>query len=188
MYYSMNIEEKIRIEPGMLVMDMESAAKKVLRDNYERKIYKGVGFIISINDVNMNNQGIVVPGDPNLYYTVNFDALVFGLSVNEVFECEVKEIVEFGAFANMGPLDGLLHVSQIGGEKFYFDKKSRVLSSRGRKGIKKGDELLLKVSTVSMKQSPADTKVGLTMRSDGLGKTEWLEELKKAKKPEKKKE
>jgi DNA-directed RNA polymerase subunit E' len=186
MYYSMNIEEKIRIPSNMLAMDMEEAAKKVLRDTYERRIFKGVGFVISVDDVEITSPGVVVPGDPNIYYTAKFDALVFNASVNEVFESEVKEIVEFGAFCTIGPLDGLLHVSQIGGEKFYYDKKSKTLSSRGKKNVKKGDILLLKISTVSIKSSANDTKIGLTMRSEGLGKPEWLEdEKKKAKKPEK---
>ncbi len=187
MYYSMNIEEKIRIPSAMLAMDIEDAAKKVLRDSYERRVFKGVGFVLSVDDVEIQGQGVVVPGDANIYYTASFNALVFNASVNEVFEAEVKEIVEFGAFCSIGPLDGLLHVSQVGGEKFYYDKKSKSLSSRGKKSVKKGDVLLLKISTVSLKSTANDTKIGLTMRSDGLGKAEWIDEEKKraSKKPEK---
>ncbi len=186
MYYSMNIEEKIRIPSAMLAMDIEDAAKKVLRDSYERRIFKAIGLVLSVDDVEITGPGIVVPGDQNIYYTVKFDALVFNAAVNEVFESEAKEIVEFGSFASVGPLDGLLHVSQVGGEKFYYDKKSKSLSSRGKKSIRKGDVLLLKISTVSMKSSSSDTKIGLTMRSDGLGKAEWTEEEKKKAKKERK--
>lgn len=188
MYYSMNIEEKIRIPSSMLVMDVEEAAKKVLRETYDRRIFKNVGLILSIDDVKIVGGGIVVPGDQHIYYTANFNALVFNAAVNEVFESEVKEIVEFGAFSNIGPLDGLLHISQIAGEKFYYDKKSKSLTSKGKKSIKKSDVLLLKVSTISLKTSPSDTKIGLTMRSEGLGKPEWVEEAKKKKKSEKKEE
>lgn len=184
----MNIEEKIRIHPSMLNMDIEDAAKKVLRDTYERRIFKEVGFVLSVDDVEIAGNGVIVPGDPNIYYNTKFNALVFNASVNEVFESEVKEIVEFGAFCSIGPLDGLLHVSQVAGEKFFYDKKSKTLSSRGKKAIKKADVLLLKISTVSLKSSASDTKVGLTMRSEGLGKPDWAEEEKKkpaAKKAEK---
>lgn len=187
MYYLMNVEEKIRIPAGMLAMDIVDAATKVLRESYERRMFKGVGLVLSVGDVEIADKGIVVPGDQHIYYTTKFNALVFNASVNEVFESEVKEITEFGAFCSLGPLDGLLHVSQIAGEKFYYDKKSKVLSSKGRKSIKKGDFLLLKISTVSLKPSPSDTKIGLTMRSEGLGKPEWMEEKKKAKKKEEKK-
>lgn len=187
MYYLMNIEEKIHVPAGMMAMDMEDAAKKVLRDNYERRMFKGVGLVLSVDNVEISSPGVVVPGDHNIYYNVKFDALVFNASVNEVFEAEAKEIVEFGAFCSIGPLDGLLHVSQIAGEKFYYDKKNKSLGSRGKKAIKKGDALLLKISTVSFKSAASDTKIGLTMRSEGLGKPEWMEdERKKAKKAEKK--
>ncbi len=188
MYYSMNIEEKIRIPAGMLAMDIEEAAKKVLRDSYERRIYKGLGLVLSIDDVEITGAGVVVPGDHNIYYTTRFNALVFNAAVNEVFESEVKEIVEFGAFASVGPLDGLLHVSQIAGEKFFYDKKNKSLASSGKKAIKKGDVLLLKISTVSLKSASSDTKIGLTMRSEGLGKPEWVDEEKRKAKKEPKKE
>ncbi len=177
----MNIEEKIRIHPNMLAMNIVDAAKKVLRDTYERRIYKDIGFVISVGEIEIASPGIIVPGDPNIYYNIKFNALVFNASVNEVFESEIKEIVEFGAFANIGPLDGLLHVSQISGEKFFYDKKNKNLSSRGKKTIKKGDTALLKISTISIKSSTNDTKIGLTMRAGGLGKSEWFEEEDKKK-------
>jgi DNA-directed RNA polymerase subunit E' len=97
--------------------------------------------------------------------------------VNEVFEAEVKEIVEFGAFVSIGPFQGLLHISQFGREKYFYDKKAKTLVSRAEKrSVKKGDTLLVKVSTVSLKATTADTKIGLTMRPDGLGKPEWMDE------------
>lgn len=179
MYYLVSIEDKACIPANLLSMDIEEATKKVLRENYERRILKEVGLVLSIDAVDIAGQGIVVPGDSNVYYTAKFNALVFNASVNEVFESEVKEIVEFGAFASIGPLDGLLHLSQIGGEKFYYDKKTKSLGSRGRRSIKKGDTIYVKVSTISMKSSVNDTKVGLTMRSEGLSKDEWIAEEKK---------
>lgn len=186
MYYLMNIEDKIAVPAGMLSMDIEEATKKILRDNYERRILKPLGLVLSVDDVEIAGDGVVVPGDANVYYTATFNAVVFNASVNEVFEAEVREIVEFGAFSTIGPLDGLLHLSQIAGEKFYYDKKTKSLSARSRRAIKKGDTLLVKVSTISMKFSVNDTKVGLTMRGEGLGKQEWIDDEKRARKPEKK--
>ena len=78
---------------------------------------------------------------------------------------------------SIGPFQGLLHVSQIDREKFYYDKKAKTLGSKAlKRAVKKGDEVLVKVSTVSMKATSSDTKIGLTMRPDGLGKPEWLEQ------------
>ncbi|MBU0585952.1 DNA-directed RNA polymerase [Candidatus Micrarchaeota archaeon] len=185
MYYLVNVEDKACIPANLLSMDITEATKKVLRESYERRILKNLGLILSIDDVEIVGKGIVVPGDSNVYYTTKFNALVFNASVNEVFESEVKEIVEFGAFAGIGPLDGLLHLSQIGGEKFFYDKKNKNLSSRGKRAIKKGDIIYVKVSTISMKSSVNDTKVGLTMRAEGLGKDEWIASEKKVQKKDK---
>jgi DNA-directed RNA polymerase subunit E' len=169
---------------------LEDAVQAILRDRYEGRIYKDLGVVLSVNNPKVLSEGLVIPGDSGAYYTVQFEALTFYPVVNEVYKAEIKEIVEFGAFASIGPFQGLLHVSQIDKEKFYYDKKAKTLGSRVlRKSIKKGDEVLVKVSTVSLKATSSDTKIGLTMRPDGLGKVEWLEQkAKKGKKEEKKEE
>jgi len=191
LYYLKTIEEKIRIPANLLGSDLEDAVLKILRDKFERRGFRDTGLVLSINDTDVTGEGVILPGDNGVYYIVKFDALCFVPYVNEVHNAVVKEIVDFGAFASIGPLQGLLHVSQIGSEKFFYDKKSKVLSSTGQKrSVKKDDELVLKISTVSIKSNPQDTKIGLTMRPLGLGKVEWLvkEEKKKDAKPSKKKD
>jgi DNA-directed RNA polymerase subunit E' len=185
MYYVKVVEDRIRLMPAMLASDLEDAVLRLLRDKFERRIFREAGIILSVDNVKVLTEGTVIPGDSGIYYTVSFDALTFMPQVNEVYEAEVKEIVEFGAFSSLGALQGLLHVSQISKDKFYYDKKTKALSSRERKSIKKGDEIVVKVSTVSLKANMTETKIGLTMRPEGLGKKEWLEEKKKEKKEEK---
>ncbi len=175
MYYLKTIEDRIRIPPSMFGSELEDAVQSILRERYEGRIYKDIGIVLSINTPKILSQGLVIPGDSGAYYTVSFEALTFYPTVNEVYRAEIKEIVEFGAFASIGPFQGLIHVSQIDKEKFYYDKKAKNLSSKVlKKVIKKGDDVLVKVSTVSMKATSSDTKIGLTMRPDGLGKPEWM--------------
>lgn len=189
MYFVKTLEDRIRVPPSMFGSNLEDAVRKILADRYEGRIFKDLGIVLSINTARVLSEGLVIPGDSGAYYTIQFDALTFIPVVNEVYKAEVKEIVEFGAFASIGPFQGLLHVSQIDREKFYYDKKSKTLGSKVlKKSIKKGDEVLVKVSTVSMKGTSADTKIGLTMRPDGLGKIEWIEQKGKKKKEEKKDE
>ena len=185
MYYLKTVEERIRLLPKLLSSELDASLLHLLRDKFERRIFKDVGFVLSIDHVKVESEGLVIPGDNAIYYTVRFDALCFMPSVNEVYLGEVKETVEFGAFISLGALQGLLHVSQLSKEKFYFDKKSKSLSSRDKKAIKKGDFVIAKVSTVSLKGSTTETKIGLTMRPDGLGKKEWLDEKKKPVKADK---
>ena len=185
MYDIKKIEDRIRVPPSMFGSVLEDAIQTILRERYEGRIYKNLGIVLSIDSPVIRSEGAVIPGDSGAYYTVEFDALSFLPVVNEVYKAEIKEIVEFGAFASIGPFQGLLHVSQIDREKFYYDKKTKTIGSRAlKRSIKKGDEVLVKVSTVSLKSTSSDTKIGLTMRPDGLGKSEWA--TKKAAAPKKK--
>ena len=175
MYFIKTIEDRIRVPPSMFGSTLEDAMQMILREQYEGRIYKDLGIVLSVNNPKVLSEGAVIPGDSGAYYTVEFEALTFLPMVNEVYRAEVKEIVEFGAFASIGPFQGLLHVSQIDREKFYYDKKSKSLSSKAlKRALKKGDDVLVKVSTVSLKSTSSDTKIGLTMRPDGLGKPDWI--------------
>jgi DNA-directed RNA polymerase subunit E' len=187
MYYIKTVQDRVRIPPNMFGSDIKDAMNAILRERYEGRIYKELGIVLAVNNPKVLSEGVVIPGDSGAYYSVAFEALTFYPTVNEVFKAEIKEIVEFGAFSSIGPFQGLLHVSQIDREKFYYDKKSKTLGSKAlKRNLKKGDEVLAKVSTVSLKSTSADTKIGLTMRPDGLGKPEWLEEKVGKKKVEKK--
>lgn len=188
MYYIKTVEDRIRVPPAMFGSELEDAVQAILRERYEGRIYKDMGIVLSVNNPTIISEGIIIPGDSGAYYSVQYEALCFYPMVNEVYKAEIKEIVEFGAFASIGPFQGLLHVSQIDKEKFYYDKKAKTLGSKVlKKVIKKGDDVIVKVSTVSLKSTSSDTKIGLTMRPDGLGKPEWLEAKAAPPKKEKKK-
>jgi DNA-directed RNA polymerase subunit E' len=181
------VEDRIRVPPSMFGSKLEDAILRLLQERYERRIYRDIGIILLVIKPKVLSQGAIIPGDGGAYYSIQFDALTFMPHINEVFSAEIKEIVEFGAFASIGPFQGLLHVSQIGKEKYNYDKKNKTLVSRAeKKSLKKGDAVIVKVSTVSIKSTTADTKIGLTMRPDGLGKTDWIEKKAAAPKPKKK--
>ncbi|MDD2655735.1 MAG: DNA-directed RNA polymerase [Candidatus ainarchaeum sp.] len=186
MYYRTSVEEKVRLPPKFLVMKLTDAVTKMLREKYERRIIRDMGLVIAVENVDVGGDGTVIPGDGGIYYDATFDAITFMPYVNEVFSGEVKEVVEFGAFASIGPLDALIHISQIGNDKYSYDKKNKYLTTRRGSSLKKGDKVIVKVSTVSMRATTSDTKIGLTMRADGLGpEKEKRGEKKAAKKPAK---
>ncbi len=188
MYYKTTVEEKVRLPPKLLAMKLNDAVTKMLREKYERRIVRDLGLVIAVEDVDVGGDGAVIPGDGGIYYDAKFDAITFMPYVNEVYNGEVKEIVEFGAFASIGPLDALIHISQIGNEKYMYDKKSKSLTTRKGSSLKKGDKVTVKISTVSLRATTSDTKIGLTMRADGLGPEKEKRAAKKAKaaKPKKK--
>lgn len=180
MYYRTSVEEKVRLPPSLLVMKLNDAVTKLLREKYERRIVRELGLVIAVENVDVSGSGVVIPGDGGIYYDAKFDAITFMPYVNEVFNGEIKEVVEFGAFASIGPLDALIHISQLGNDKYFYDKKTKALGTRKGSSIKKGDKVTMKVSTVSLRATTSDTKIGLTMRAEGLGPEKEKRSAKKA--------
>ena len=69
------------------------------------------------------------------------------------------------------------HVSQITNDFLSFDRKvPAFVSKKSGRSLKKGDVVLAKISTVSMKNTVKDSKIALTMKPEGLGKQEWINE------------
>ncbi|MFH0971226.1 MAG: DNA-directed RNA polymerase [Candidatus Micrarchaeota archaeon] len=171
MYKLITFEDSVRIPPNLLGLKKNDAALKMLRDRYERTVDKNYGIILGIFNAKISGDGKILHGDGAAYFDVKYDALVFCLDVNEVLEGEISEIVEFGAFVRLGPIDGLVHVSQVANEFLSYDKKNQYLIGKNsKKTIKKGDLVRAKVATVSFKETIPNSKIALTTRPEGLGK------------------
>ncbi|MFB6308026.1 MAG: DNA-directed RNA polymerase, partial [Haloarculaceae archaeon] len=91
---------------------------------------------------------------------------------------EVVEVVNFGAFVGIGPVDGLLHVSQISDEYLAYDEENQQLaSSESNRTLATGDAVRARIVTKSVdERNPRDSKIGLTAKQVGLGKHGWLRE------------
>jgi len=171
LYYLCKFSESIRIPPKLFGKKIGDAALQMLREQFERTVDKEHGIIVSLHNAKVLSKGKVIPGDGAAYVEVEFEALVFNPKVNEVIQGEVSETVEFGAFIRLGPIDGLVHVSQIADDFFTMDKKKGFLIGRKTKAaLKKKDQVKAKVATVSFKENVPASKIALTMRPSGLGK------------------
>ena len=121
------------------------------------------------------SDGHILPGDPSTHHDVTFDLLTFRIKLEEVVVGEVSETLDFGGFVRIGPIDGLVHLSQITSDFVSFDRKTNTFTSKNTgKSLKKGDKVYAKISTISMKGTTKDAKIALTMRPEGLGKLEWI--------------
>jgi len=115
-----------------------------------------------------------VPGDGSVYYNTNIKMLVYKPEMHEVVEGVVSEVTEFGAFVKTGPLEGLIHVSQIMDDYINYDAKLPGFSGKDTaKRLTVKDVVLARIVTVSLKGTISSSKVGLTMRQPGLGKADW---------------
>jgi len=188
LYKVYTIRDVFKLPPERFGDDLETAATEILQSRYEGNIDKDMGLLLAVFNVRDIGDGIILPEDPATRHDVRFDILTYVPEVGEVTIGEVSELVEFGAFVRIGPIDGLVHVSQIIGDYISYDKKSGAfVSKKSGKSLKKGDVVYAKISTVSMKRSIRDSKIALTMKPSGLGKEEWIAaEAKKSREPRQK--
>lgn len=177
-YQIVEMEDTVRIPPNELGEDQDAVARELVHRSFEGRLNKKYGFTVLATDIERLGEGRVIHGDGAVYQRVKFNALTFKPEVGEVVEGTVCEVVEFGAFVRFGPLDGLLHMSQIMNDYLNVDLgNERLTGKETGRYLGLGDKVRARLVTVSLNElSPRESKIGLTMRQPGLGKLEWLEE------------
>ena len=178
MYYRMKLADKVRVPPRRLGEELEKVILDVLQEQLEGSIDKEIGIFIAVTRVLDIGDGEIVPGDGAVYYDVEFEAVVLRLILQEVVEGLVVETTSFGAFVSLGPIDAMLHVSQISDEYINYDEKnSRLICQESKRFIAVDEKIRARIVTLSLNErEPRDSKIGLTMRQSGLGTSRWLEE------------
>ncbi|MEN4006758.1 MAG: DNA-directed RNA polymerase [Methanobacteriaceae archaeon] len=178
------IEDTVRVPPVLFDEPLEDVTFKLLNENYVGKIDKKLGLMVTVKEVEEIGVGRVIMGDGAAYHDVTFQALFFKPELQEIVEGEVIEITEFGAFVRMGPMDGLVHVSQVTDDYINHDaKRGALLGKESKKTLEEGNKVRARIVALSLKgKSSKETKIGLTMRQPGLGREEWIEEEKRKKK------
>ncbi|MDH7594229.1 MAG: DNA-directed RNA polymerase [Methanomicrobiales archaeon] len=178
MYFRVRLTDKVRVPPDRLGEDLFKVVLSVLQDQLEGSIDRDIGIFIAVNEVIEVGEGELVPGDGAVYYDVTFEAIVLRLALQEVIEGIVVETTTFGAFVSLGPIDAMLHVSQISDEFINYDEKNaRLICQESKKYVGVGDVVRARVVTMSLSErEPRESKIGLTMRQPGLGAESWLVE------------
>ncbi|MFW9895664.1 MAG: DNA-directed RNA polymerase [Candidatus Thorarchaeota archaeon] len=169
------IEGKIEIPPFLFDQEKNVSARIILSEDYEGIITKEFGFIIAVVDVLNVGKGIIIPGNANTFHEVEFTILTFKPTVSEVVEGSVVEIVDFGSFIRLGPLDGLVHVSQICDDYISYEQVgNRFIGKETGKILEVNDQVRAKIIAVSLGTGRSG-KLGLTMRQRYLGKEDWIQ-------------
>ncbi len=184
MYLISKIEDTVRVPPTLFDEPLEEIAFELLNENYVGMIDKKLGLMVTVKEIEEIGIGRVIMGDGAAYHNVTFTALFFKPDLQEIVEGEVIEITEFGAFVRMGPMDGLVHVSQVTDDYINYDsKRGALLGKESKKTLEEGDKVRARIVALSLKgKSSKETKIGLTMRQPGLGRPEWIEKEKRKKK------
>lgn len=190
MYEIISLVDTVRIPPEKFGEPIEKVAMEILIKEYEGIIDPDLGVVICVVDVENVEAGKLIPGDGAAFHKVVFSVLTFKPIQHEVVEGEVVEVVDFGAFIRLGPLDGLCHVSQITDDFISYDsKRSALIGKETGRIIQENDRVRARIVAVSIGGGIRSGKLGLTMRQPFLGKLEWIEEeLRGAKEEVKEKE
>ncbi|MEF8835613.1 MAG: DNA-directed RNA polymerase [Candidatus Thermoplasmatota archaeon] len=178
MYKMERKKDTVRIPPDRLDENIDDAAKEIAKEELEGVIEDDNKLVILATNVDRNGEGKVVHGDGGVYQDVEYDALYFELIEQELILGYLCEVLQFGGFIRFGPLDGLLHISQIMNDKVEVDQgNQRLVGKETDKSLGIDDEIRARIVTVSINdRNPRESKIGLTMRQNGLGKLEWMKE------------
>ena len=171
------LEDTIRIPPETFGNPLEAVGHQQVKAKYEGIVDEELGYVIAVTDVKVSPVGKIIPGDGATYHKVTFSLLTFYPKIQEVLEGEVVEIADFGAFVRIGPIDALLHVSQLMDDFISYDEKQGVLLGKETKRkLTSGDQVRVRITAVSLGRAGSSGKIGVTARQPFLGKLEWIEQ------------
>lgn len=175
MFYKTTLKDHIRVHPTLFEKPIKEAIITEIKKKYEGYISKDIGVVVAISDVHDIGEGIIISGDGAHHYETQFDLFAYKPEMQEVIYGQIKDIADFGAFITMGPIEGMIHVSQSMDDFVSFSKEKTLSGKDSKRILKVGDKCRARIIAVSFKDVTSP-KIGLTMRQPLLGKIEWAEE------------
>ena len=187
MFYKVELKDHIRVPPNLFNLPLEEAVIKRIKTKYNGFISKDLGIVVDVSGMKDIGEGVIIPGDGASYYDVSFELLTFRPEMQEVVVGKIKDIAEFGAFINIGPIDGMIHISQTMDDFVSFSKDKTLAGKETKRTLKVNDLCRARIIAVSFKDI-LNPKLGLTMRQQGLGRLDWINEESEEKTAPKKEE
>jgi DNA-directed RNA polymerase subunit E' len=174
MFYKTKIMDKVRVPPKKLGGKIKDSLLEICREDYEGRIREEYGVIIAVTGIGNVGVGHVIPGDGAAYFETEIEMLTYKPHVQEITRGTITEATEFGAFVRVGPIEGLIHVSQIMDDYINYDAKlPGFVGKKTDRKLVPEDNVLARIVTISLKGDTSSSKIGLTMRQPFLGKADW---------------
>jgi len=175
MFYEVSVRSHIRVPPTVFSEDTKQSVLERLNEQFDGFVSKDLGVVMGVTGVSTIGEGIIIPGDGAAYYDTTFILLTYKPELQEVVLGKVTDISDFGAFLEIGPIDGMVHVSQAMDDFVTFSKSNVLAGKQTKRVLKIGDICRARIIAVSYKDIH-NPKIGLTMRQPFLGKLEWIKE------------
>ena len=180
MFYKTILKDFIRVPPRTFTGDVETAILQQVRERYSSFTSADMGIFIDVLKIVSRKEGILIPGDGAAYYETEFEVLLLRISLQEVIVGKIRDITDFGAFLTLGPIEGMIHVSQTMDDYVSFSKEKVLQGKDKGNTLKVNDICRARVIAVSFKDL-SSPKIGLTMRQSHLGRLDTLKEQKNGK-------
>jgi DNA-directed RNA polymerase subunit E' len=177
MFYLLEVEDYVRVEPKHFGLPTQGAVEKQLNESFVDRVTKELGFVVAVVSVEKVEAGVIIPGDGAAFYKSEFKLLVWKPELHELVYGTISDITNFGAFIQIGPAQGMIHISQTMEDYVSLSKTGTLSGKSSKRSLSKGDDCIARVVAISFKAG--EPKIGLTMRQPGLGKIEWVKEDKK---------
>jgi DNA-directed RNA polymerase subunit E' len=175
MFYKIELKDHIRVPPNLFSLPIEDAVLKRIKIKFSGFISRDIGVVIDIAGIKDIGEGVLIPGDGAPYYEVSFELLTYKPEMQEIILCRIKDIAEFGAFADIGPIDGMIHISQTMDDFVSYSKDKTLLGKETKRTLRVNDVCKARIIAISFKDV-LNPKLGLTMRQQGLGRLDWIKE------------
>jgi len=173
MYKLIRAKGIVRIPPELFDKPLNEVTLEILRKEFQEKLIKDVGLVLTVIDAKVSEEGLLVFGDGGTYHEVEFTLLSYIPLQQELVEGEITSVDNIGIYVNIGPVDGFIHVSQIADEQLKYDGSRGVLiGERTKKIYQKGDRVRARITAISPGGVNRLPRVALTMRQPYLGKIE----------------
>ena len=180
MFKILTVKDEVRVPPTKFELELDEAVRHSLQEAMEGKLNPDIGVFLAVTDVLSVGEGKILPEDGAIFYPAEFKLLIYSPELNEVVIGEVVDITEFGAFTRIGPIDGLIHISQVMDDKLSYDPKNATyIGKKTGYRLKEGD--LVRARIVGVSLGKGRSKISLTMRQPGLGSLDSIEKEKKKK-------
>ena len=180
MFYKIEVNDHIRVPPKVFQLETKDAVIQRIKKKYEGYISKELGIVIDVADVKNIEEGIIITGDGAAYFNTTFELYAFKPEMQEVVHGNVRDIADFGVFMNLGPIEGMIHISQTMDDFVSFSKDKVLTGKESKRNLRVGDRCKARIIAVSFKDV-MNPKLGLTMRQPFLGRIDWSEESKEGK-------
>src|SRR3990167_320287 len=185
MFYILDVEEHVRVEPKHFGLPTKEAIEKQLNEDFVNSVTKELGYVVAVVSVGEIDDGVIISGDGAAYYRTNFKLVSWRPELHELVYGTISEITNFGAFMQVGPARGMIHISQTMEDYVSLSKTGTLSGKSSRRSLGKNDDCVARVVAISYKAGTP--KIGMTMRQPGLGRLQWLDEDKKKKESDSKK-